>query len=407
MPGSCPQHEQGSLMRRITRYILAEFVKLSIVTSVCMTAVMILVVVGQEARRQGLDPTAVAKLLPYALPVALAYVIPGTTLFAACSIYGRMSAMNEVTAVKSLGISPLALLWPALLFSFLLSLGAVWLNDVATWGRIGLKRVALESAEQIAYGMLRSSRSYSRGGLSINVKDVQGHVLVRPTLTIYESEDDPPIRLTAEFAEISTDAERDVLLVSMTNGYIERGDKIRMDFPGTEVIEVPLSAASGGEHGSIRPADTALRRISGEITRQRAVLVDLERTLAADAAYQLMTGNFTDLNDGRWSEQHAAIAGGEARLARLHTEPWRRWANGFSCFAFVLVGAPLAVRMRNADVWTSFIACFLPILIVYYPLLAYGVDRSKAGDLPPISVWIANVVLMAVGFWMTRGIIRQ
>lgn len=394
-------------MRRITRYILAEFLKLSIVMSVCMTIGMLLIVVGQEAIRQGLGPTAVVKLLPYALPVALAYVVPGTVLFAACTIYGRMSAANEVTAVKSLGISPLALLWPALLFSFMISLGAVWLNDIAAWGRIGLKRVALESAEQIAYGMLRSSRSYSTDRLSINVKDVQGHVLVRPTLTMYEDDDGPPIVLTAQSAEIDTDAERDVLLISMTNGEIERGDSIRMAFPDTELIEVPLSSASRKAGGSIRPADTALRRIPGEITAQRAALVDLERNLAADAAYQLMTGDFAELNDERWSEQHAAIAGGRARLARLNTEPWRRWANGFSCFAFVLVGAPLAVRMRSADVWSSFIACFLPILIAYYPLLAYGVDLSKSGDLPPYSVWIANLVLMAVGYWMARRMIRQ
>ena len=137
--------------------------------------------------------------------------------------------------------------------------------------------------------------------------------------------------LTAEFAEIDTDAERNVLLISMTNGVIERGDSLRMDFPDTEVIEVPLSAASRKAGGSIRPADTALRRISGEIVSQRAALEDVERQLAADAAYQLMTGDFAELNDERWSQQHAAIAGGQARLARLHTEPWRRWANGNLC----------------------------------------------------------------------------
>ncbi|MBC8353199.1 MAG: LptF/LptG family permease [Planctomycetes bacterium] len=394
-------------MRRITRYILAEFLKLSLIMSVCMTVGMLLVIIGQEAIRQGLGPTAVIKLLPYALPVSLAYVVPGTVLFAACSIYGRMSATNEVTAIKALGVSPMALLWPALLFSFFISLGAVWLNDAATWGRIGLKRVALESAEQIAYGMLRSSRSYSTDTFKINVKDVEGHVLVRPTLTVYEDDSGPPIMLTAEFAEIDTDPERDVLLISMTNGEIERGNNIRMEFPGTELIEVPLSAASRKAGGSIRPADTALRRIPGEITSQLATLEDLERSLAADTAYQLMTGDFAELEDERWTEQRIAIMGGESRLAKLHTEPWRRWANGFSCFAFVLVGAPLAVRMRSADVWTSFIVCFLPILVVYYPLLAYGVDLSKAGDLPPYSVWIANAVLIAVGYWMTRRMIRQ
>lgn len=394
-------------MRRITRYVLAEFIKLSIVMAFCMTVVMVFIVVGQVAIRQGLGPLAVVKLFPYALPVASAYVVPGTILFAACSIYGRMSAMNEFTAIKSLGVSPMALLWPALLFSFVISLGAVWLNDAATWGKVGFKRVALESAEQIAYGMLRSSRSYSTPEMSINVKDVQGHLLIRPTLKFYDDDDGPPIELTAESAELNTDAERDVLLVSMTNGVIERGNNIRMDFPDTEVIEIPLSEASRKAGGSIRPSDTPLRRISSEIIEQRIALEELERQMVADAAYQLMTGDFVELNDQRWNQKHAEFAGGQARLARLHTEPWRRWANGFSCFAFVLVGAPLAVRMRSADVWSSFIVCFLPILIAYYPLLAYGVDLSKAGDLPPYSVWIANVVLMSVGYFLMRRMIQK
>ena len=90
----------------------------------------------------------------------------------------------------------------------------------------------------------------------------------------------------------------------------------------------------------------------------------------------------------------------------MRTEPWRRWANGFSCMAFVLVGAPLAIRLRTADVWTSFIACFLPILVVYYPLLAYGVDLAKSGDLPPYCVWLGNVVLVTVGYRMIRWVLR-
>jgi len=98
--------------------------------------------------------------------------------------------------------------------------------------------------------------------------------------------------------------------------------------------------------------------------------------------------------------------GARHRLHRLQTEPWRRWANGFSCFFFVLVGAPLAIRMRNADLWTSFAVCFLPILIVYYPLMAYGVDRAKCGELPPYAVWLGNVILAAAGLWLLRKIVR-
>ncbi len=36
-------------------------------------------------------------------------------------------------------------------------------------------------------------------------------------------------------------------------------------------------------------------------------------------------------------------------------------------------------------------------LVVYYPLFIFGLDQSKAGTLPPYSVWIGNGVLMAIG----------
>jgi lipopolysaccharide export system permease protein len=88
-------------------------------------------------------------------------------------------------------------------------------------------------------------------------------------------------------------------------------------------------------------------------------------------------------------------------------EPWRRWANGFSCLCFAIVGAPMAIRMRNADFLTSFFLCFLPILVVYYPLLMFGIDRVKAGELPPIAVWIGNLLVTVWGIWLLRRVVRN
>jgi lipopolysaccharide export system permease protein len=88
-------------------------------------------------------------------------------------------------------------------------------------------------------------------------------------------------------------------------------------------------------------------------------------------------------------------------------EPWRRWANGFSCLCFVLVGAPMAIRMRNADFLTSFFLCFLPILIVYYPVFMLGVDQAKRGSVPPVVVWMGNVLITLWGWWLLRRVVRQ
>jgi lipopolysaccharide export system permease protein len=93
-------------------------------------------------------------------------------------------------------------------------------------------------------------------------------------------------------------------------------------------------------------------------------------------------------------------------LQRLYTEPWRRWANGFSCLCFVLIGAPMAIRLRHAEFLASFFACFLPILLVYYPLLAVSVGQAKDGSVPPPAVWIGNLVLAGWGVWLLRRVVR-
>ncbi|HND53876.1 MAG TPA: LptF/LptG family permease, partial [Pirellulaceae bacterium] len=115
-------------MRRITRYVLGELLIVFGLTLSAMTAFMILVGLAQEAIRQGLGPEPILRLVPYVLPNALRFAVPGTILFAACSVYGRMSATNEIVAVKSLGISPVAVLWPGYALAFFVSLVAVWLN---------------------------------------------------------------------------------------------------------------------------------------------------------------------------------------------------------------------------------------------------------------------------------------
>ena len=66
----------------------------------------------------------------------------------------------------------------------------------------------------------------------------------------------------------------------------------------------------------------------------------------------------------------------------------------------------MAIRLRNRDFLTSFFLCFLPILIVYYPLLMYGIDGSKSGTIPPQAVWTGNLLLVGWGAWLLRKVIR-
>jgi lipopolysaccharide export system permease protein len=380
--------------------------KVFLSTLTVFTFLITLAGVANEAVRQGLGPLTVLRLIPYTLPNALVFALPGTILFSACSVFGRLSASNELTAIKSLGISPAVVIRPALLLAFLVSLGTVWLIDIAfTWGYAGIQRVVLDSAEEIAYSVLRTQRTYRTKQFSICVARVVDRRLLQMTITL-DRADGETMTMTAREARLRAVPEEDALKLTLTDGSVEIGKKVAFRFQDTYEHMIPLTSQQEREGAAAHPAHMRLCLVGDAAQEQRRRIRLAEESLAGDAAEQLLTGNFAALTDATWSARLRDLDGQRQRLHRLETEPFRRWASGFSCLAFVLVGAPLAIRMRNSDLMTTFGICFLPILIVYYPLFAYGLDRAKNGGLPPYCVWLGNLVCFAIGAWLLRKVRR-
>jgi lipopolysaccharide export system permease protein len=390
----------------LTRYVLFELLKVFLVSLTGMTVFFLLVGVFKEAYLQGLGMKQVFLLIPYFLPQALLFAIPAAILFGASSVFGRLSSANEVVAVKASGISPMVLLWPAIILSFLLSLAAVWVNDLAvSWGREGMTRVVLESVEEIAYSRLQQQKSYSTRQFSINVKDVEGKKLIRPTISFGGDDGDSSTTITCEEASMRSDLESQTLTIKCINNVVETNG-FTLEVPGSYEREIPLGEASRSGSGTTSPSNLALNVIPTAKTQQRQRIQELEEQMATQAAYQMITGNFGELSGPNWGKTQSQLVTAKQRLYRLEMEPYRRWANGFSCFCFVLVGAPLAITMRNSDFLTSFFMCFLPILIFYYPLMAFGVSQAKSGDFPSWGVWAGNFILIGVGVWCIRKVCR-
>jgi lipopolysaccharide export system permease protein len=394
-------------MSSITRYITAELIGWLTIVLVLITFVLILVLVAGEATRMGLGLGPTLRLLPFVLPTALAYAAPCAILFTICLVYGRMSADNEIVATKALGITPVVLLWPAGIIAFGVSLVGVWLTDLAfSWGAVGAQRVVIQSVEEIAYGMLRTQKSYANQRFSIVVKDVQDRKLIRPIMHFQANNDMPAVRISAAEAELKSDLSRNVMRVILTDFEIEIAPNIRSFVPGRDFREFPLSFFAAKDVREGNPTNLPLRQISTEIPLQERHIEEKERSLAAQTAIALVTGDLDELSEANWKLQRKSLADARSRLFRLRTEPWRRWANGFSSLCFVLVGAPLAILLKRADVMTRFGYCFVPILLAYYPALIGLCDRAKSGALPPYVVCAPNLLLALVGFWLLKRVVR-
>jgi lipopolysaccharide export system permease protein len=309
-------------------------------------------------------------------------------------------------AVKSAGVSPLALAWPALVLVTLLSMATVWLNDVAfSWGRTGVERVLLESLEEIAYGQLRHQRSFRAAGVSITVKDVRGRKLVQPLFTIQRPGEER-LTFTARTAELLSDPARGAIILRLDHPSSQGNSQINIDWPAREDIELQLEDLSRRGGASETPSQMPLALVPAAIEKQHKLIEDARQELASLAGFSLVAGNFDDLAGELWKARESTLVKAEHTLAKLKTEPHRRWASGFSCLAFVLVGIPMAIRRRHAEFLASFFACFLPILLLYYPLLVVGLDQAKEGAVPPAAVWTGNVAFGIWGVWLLRRVIR-
>ncbi len=388
------------MIRRFNAYVLWEITKLFLVALVAFTTVVMLAGVAKELVTQGLGPRAVLQLIPYILPISLQFALPATILFAVCSIYGRISADNEVLALMAAGVRPIRIISPTLIACTVLSLVAVWINDVAiSWGKPGINRVIMHSIEQVVYGFLETQSVYnSAQGFSIHVHSIgdDGRELIGPTITIPQKGES--IRISARTARLTMDPANDELVIEFNDSFLD-GSKATLIHPGKYIHRVSLSEATRKGTSVGHPAEVPIRRISYEKREAYREIEHTQERIAARAALGLAVGRYDWLESNHTFRSLGQIQAGKDRVRRLRLEPWRRWAQGFSCFCFVWVGIPFAMWMKSADHWTSFGACFMPILLLYYPVFAVGLGNAKAGIWHPGAVWLGNAALLAVGTW--------
>jgi lipopolysaccharide export system permease protein len=392
-------------MRILTRYVLFDLLKVFAITLTGLTMLIFVVLIGKEAVDKGISLGPLVRMTPYLLPQAMQFAVPGTMLLAATFVYGRMSSYNEIVAIKSLGISPMTVIWPTFVLATLVSFGAVILNDIAvSWGRLGVQRVFLASIEEVIYGQLRTKHTYNLGKANITVRDVDGHRLVWPTLIVQSSGDQPALTVSAREAELRLVPDEDKIVLRLEDFDID-GPWTYED-PDSFTYEVSLDEYTGSTAKNRSPSTYALAEIAPAIAEQEQLIKQIDQANVAQAAFGMITGDFESLSASAWRANDKTKQNAEYRRHRLQTEPWRRWANGFSCLCFVMIGVPVAVWMRQSEFIASFFICFLPILLVYYPLLAVSVDQAKDGAIPPQSVWIGNFLLSLAGVWLLRRVNR-
>jgi len=117
------------MLRTLQKYALVEIAKVFVLALLAITFIMTLGLSYQILQKAGARLTIVLKALPFISPLALSFTFPIAILLATTLVYGRMSADNEITALRASGFHLMIIVWPAVLFGLVLSLFALGINS--------------------------------------------------------------------------------------------------------------------------------------------------------------------------------------------------------------------------------------------------------------------------------------
>lgn len=397
-------------MSILTRYYVKELLKVFSLTLSLLTLFMLWIAVTFELP-EDLKSLRIFWVLPFLTPEAVRNALQAASLFAACTVFGRMSAQNELVALNSLGIPAGFVLLPALVLGLAASFTGVWLYEVGiSWGSVGVDRALIESIDAIAYEQLEKTHSFSLPQIVLRSKSVEGRTIKKATAVITPTPGGDTTTIHAEECRLQVNPDQNTLTVSFRNGTIDyEGHKLNFQ----DTIEQVVSLVGEAPAEEVwPPKNISLRQIKAQIRAKQEAIARLEHELS-DSVVPIPAPS-DDEKSGN-SSVAAVLTPGEmreqlktehSRLHYLQTQVYRRWTNGFFSLAFVMLGVPVAVLMRTGDPLSAFFLCFAPVILLNHPLHNFCIRMAESGRLPPWSPWIGNIVLMSLGVWLMHRLNR-
>lgn len=392
------------------RTIFLELARVFLLSLVGLTGVLLMGGIVAEASQRGLGPTQLLAAIPLLIPSTLPYTLPATTLFATCVVYGRLAHDNEILAVKAAGIHLGHVIWPALLLGIGVSGITIGLYmDVIPSTHHELRTRFIRDVEEFLYSMLERENCirHQKMPYTIYVKGVQGKKLLDAQFMRRDAKNQGfDIIARAREAELRVDMNRKLVLVHMRHCYIssDNGADEAYVEEKTWPVELPEEITSTAKNGNRSRTWGELFEYAEKVEADRQRLID---DIAARQA-KSNAGSVPEHGSRQLTGLLAQKREHDSILRHVATEIQMRPALALGCLCFVLVGCPVGIWFSRSDYLSAFITCFLPIVVLYYPLLLCGINLSKGGRIAPaLGLWAANTLMAVIALGLFRKLLRN
>ncbi len=392
---------------------------------------------------RGVAPGVVLHLFILSLGYIVALSVPCAVLVAVLMTFGRLSQDNEITALRSAGVNLASVLVGPLAAAGLIAVGlTLFGNHVLPESNHAFANLLID------IGRMRPTVKLQEGvfitdfpGYNLLVQSVNGRTNEMRGITIYQmNAGGPPNLILAKRGFLTYTPDGRTAVLELKDGEIheipaeEGGSRLyrRMVFK-THIIHI--AGAGGILERSVRDARSDREMSARQLMDERERVLDQYRRSAAQhldrlAQYgvsrrdlaaavpgglawsdRLKAGVHGQLGHGRsleqiqraspevrteidlWRLERDAL---ERRAAGLSVEIHKKFSLPAACIVFVLIGAPLGMRVRRAGPAVAFVS--VAFVLFYYLCLIGGEELANRLLLPPwLAMWLPNIVLGAWG----------
>ncbi|MBB28860.1 MAG: hypothetical protein CME25_08170 [Gemmatimonadetes bacterium] len=417
----------------LSRYVLKEHVS-PFLFSFCV--IMFLLVVDLILQKmdlilgKGISSLIVAELFFLNTAWMVALAIPMAVLVGTLMAFGRMSGDNEISAIRALGVGIQQVVWPVLVTGAVVAGALVLFNDRVLpefnyrgrmlMGDIQRKRPAVALEDKMGV-FIQDFDNYK-----ILIGDIDGESSILEDVLIYKYEPGGfPVTIVAKEGEIQ---------------FIDQTDEARLllrqgEFHSVDLEDPEVFVKAAFDRKVLRLGDAGrrlLRTISHYRTdREMTIGMMLDRVIQFEGEIQARRlersesgaefmrkfvldrepvsrpyNNTLDLF-GRTRTDATIVGHKKRQVDRYLVEIHKKLSIPVACIVFVLVGAPLGIRVKgNSPAVGAGIS--IGFFLLWWLFLIGGETLADRGFVAPwFAMWCPNIFVLVGGGWIAIGTVFE
>jgi lipopolysaccharide export system permease protein len=450
-------------MFKLQRYILKEHIGPFFFTFFILMFIFVIKFLLQYSGRlfgKGLPLSVILEFLFVNLAWMIALTVPMSVLVATLMAFGRMSADNEVIALKSAGITVYRMIISPLIAASLIALAMVWFNDKILPELNHRSRVMLSEVSRKKPTLSIEPGVFVKldnGKTQFIVKNMvrervdsltEAENLVGPKypkfrnkleeITIFTTTGNSPVRtITADYGYMIFDERNARIILKLFSGEIhERISREKEEYRRTfflkNTIYIParefvLRQDTKSDYRGDREMGIEMMedRIAGFEEQKQKFIRDLHNVpnrLLKLPKYTARGHIKKNLNwkmavDRAKSKIQSAISSvfylkkeigmKIKRQHQLEVEIQKKYSIPVASIIFILIGAPLGIMARKGGLAIGFSMSIVFFLIYWISLILGERLADKMIISPFVAMWGANVIVGILGVYLLSSAVRE